>query len=74
MTNIEKFEAAATSPKYAYHRFESWRTGGEVKDPSDLICRIYLHDETSPSGRILGAALNDAEKAEEILIEHGRIK
>jgi hypothetical protein len=73
MTNIETFTAAATAPRYAYHRFESWRTSGVVESDADVICRIYHRDPTSPSGRILAATLDDSAKAQEILTQAGRI-
>jgi hypothetical protein len=73
MTNIETFAAAATSPRYAYHRFESWRTSGVVESDADVICRVYHRDPTSPSGRILAATLDDSAAAKEILVNAGRI-
>lgn len=74
MTNeVTAFEAAALSPSYGYHRFESWKLSGVTDSADDVICRIYHYDTTSPSGKILAAALNDSAKAREILIRAGRI-
>jgi hypothetical protein len=73
MTDIENFTAAATSPSYGYHRFESWKLSGVIDAADDVICRIYHYDTTSPSGRILAATLNDRAAAKEILVNAGRI-
>jgi hypothetical protein len=74
MTNeVTAFEAAALSPSYGYHRFESWKLSGVINADDDVICRIYHYDTTSPSGRILAATLNDRIKAKEILTQAGRI-
>ena len=68
-----EFEYAAASPKYGYHRFESWKLSGDVTADDDVICRIYHKDPSSPSGRILAATLSDSVKAKEILTQAGRI-
>ena len=73
LTNLEQFEAAAASPDYAYHRFESWRATGAIINDSDVICRVWLRDTKSPTGRSIGATLNDASLAQSILVLNNRI-
>ena len=73
LTDNEQFEAAAASSAYAYHRFESWRATGAIQDDSDIICRIWVHDENSPTKRSLAASLNDSDLAQSILIRNRRI-
>ena len=74
MGTVAAFEAAIMAPAYAYHRFETWRSGGFVVSKSDIICRVWVRDNKSPSGVVLCATLNDSDKALELLKLHGRVK
>lgn len=67
------FDTAAASPAYAYHRFESWRSNGIVKDDADVVCFIYHHNPKSPSGRQLAAISHNGDEALAALKKHKRV-
>jgi hypothetical protein len=69
---LAAFEAAVSSPNFAYTRAKSWRADGWVENKWDYIVYVYHRNPTSPTGVTCEGSLSNIDEADRLLAKHGR--